>query len=63
VAIVVDRELHPARSIAALGELGWLSVAGGASLAAGAVHAAAIGVHTEHHQAVVAFTVVAAVQL
>jgi hypothetical protein len=63
VAIVVDRELHPTRSIAALGELGWLAVAGGASLGAGAVHAAAIGVHSEHHQAVVAFTVVAAIQL
>jgi hypothetical protein len=40
-----------------------LAVAGAASLGAGAVHAAAIGVHSEHHQAVVAFTVVAAVQL
>lgn len=63
MAVVVERELHPARSLAALGELGWLAVAGGASLGAGAVHAAAIGVHSEHHQAVVAFTVVAAIQL
>jgi len=63
VAIVVDRELHPARPIVALGELGWLGIAAGASLGAGAVHAAAIGVHSEHRQAVIAFTVVAAVQL
>lgn len=41
----------------------WLAVAGGASLGAGAIHAAAIGVHSEHRQAVIAFTVVAAVQL
>src|SRR5688572_17120223 len=41
----------------------WLAVAGGASLGAGAVHAAAIGVHSEHRQAVIAFTVVAAIQL
>jgi hypothetical protein len=63
VAIAVDRELHPARSLSALGELGWLAVAGGASLGAGAIHAAAIGVHSEHRQAVIAFTVVAALQL
>jgi hypothetical protein len=63
VAVAVDRELHPTQPIAALGALGWLAVAGGASLGAGAIHAAAIGVHSEHRQAVVAFTVVAAVQL
>jgi hypothetical protein len=63
VAIAADRELHPAQPLAALGELGWLAVAGGASLGAGAVHAAAIGVHSEHRQAVIAFTVVAAIQL
>lgn len=63
MAIVVDREFRASQSIAAIGELGWLAVAGGASLGAGAVHAAAIGVHSEHHQAVVAFTVVAAIQL
>ena len=40
-----------------------MAVAGGASLGAGAIHAAAIGVHAEHRQAVVAFTVVAALQL
>jgi hypothetical protein len=63
VAVVVDRDLHPAQPVAALGELGWLAIAGGASLGAGAIHAAAIGVHSEHHQAVVTFTVIAAVQL
>lgn len=65
MAIVVEREqqIHPAQGVAALGALGWLAVAGGASLGAGAIHAAAIGVHAEHRQAVVAFTIVAAIQL
>ncbi len=47
------------------GELraGRLSVAALASLGAGAVHAAAIGVHSEHTAAVVAFTAVAVFQL
>ncbi len=63
MAIVVDRELRPARPFAAIGELGALAIASGASLAAGAVHAAAIGAHSEHRQAVVMFTVVAALQL
>src|SRR5690606_22203827 len=35
----------------------------GASIGAGAVHAAAIGVHAEHRQAALAFTVLAALQL
>jgi hypothetical protein len=66
VAIVVEREqreLHPTHAVTALGALGWLAVVGAASLGAGAIHAAAIGVHSEHHQAVVAFTVVAVIQL
>jgi hypothetical protein len=65
VAIVVqpERELHPAQALLALGSLGWLALAGTSSMAAGAIHAAAIGVHSEHQQAVVAFTVVAAIQL
>lgn len=63
MAVAADRELHPAPSLAALGALGWLAVAGGASLGAGAIHAAAIGIHSEHRQAMVAFTVVAAIQL
>jgi hypothetical protein len=40
-----------------------LAVATIASIGAGAIHAAAIGVHSEHHQAVVTFTIVAAVQI
>jgi hypothetical protein len=61
---VRDREqLLPTHALAAIGSLGWLGLAGAASLAAGAIHAAAIGVHSEHHQAVITFTVVAAIQL
>ncbi len=40
-----------------------LRAAAVASLGAGAIHAAAIGVHSEHRSAVVAFTIVAALQL
>ena len=40
-----------------------LAVAALASIGAGAIHAAAIGVHSEHRQAVIAFTVVAAIQI
>jgi len=42
---------------------GWLAVAGLASLGAGAIHAAAIGVHAEHRSAAVTFVVLAALQL
>jgi hypothetical protein len=68
VAIVVEREqprerLHPTHAVAAIGALGWYAIIGSASLGAGAIHAAAIGVHAEHRQAVIAFTVVAAIQL
>ena len=66
MAIVVEREqreLHPTHAVAAIGALGWLAIAGAASLGAGAVHAAAIGVHSEHRQAVITFAIVAAVQL
>jgi hypothetical protein len=42
---------------------GWLGLAGAASLGAGAVHAAAIGVHSEHRQAALTFMVLATVQL
>lgn len=64
--MVVERELRepelaPPRTVVA--GLGWLAVAGGASLGAGAIHATAIGVHADHRQAAIAFTVVAAVQL
>jgi hypothetical protein len=40
-----------------------LAVAGYASLGAGAIHAVAVGMHSEHRQAVLAFTAVAAFQL
>jgi len=40
-----------------------LAIAALASIGAGAIHAAAIGVHSEHRQAVIAFTVVAAIQI
>ena len=43
--------------------LGWLAVPGVASLGAGAIHAAAIGVHSEHREAVLAFTLLAAFQV
>lgn len=48
----------PARPAAGL-----LTLAGVASLGAGAIHAAAVGVHSEHRSAVIAFSVVAAAQL
>jgi hypothetical protein len=64
VADVEDREPLPTTHVvAAPGPLSWLAVAGAAALGAGAIHAAAIGVHSEHRQAVIAFTIVAAVQL
>lgn len=47
---------HPARE-------GFTAAAGMASLASGAIHAAAIGVHAEHRQAALAFTVLALLQL
>ena len=58
-----ERLRHSSAVAAALGALGWLAVGGAASLGAGAIHAAAIGVHSEHRQAVIAFTIVAAIQL
>ena len=42
---------------------GWLVVAGAASLAAGATHAAAVAAHSEHRQAVWAFVALAVTQL
>src|SRR4051794_25315928 len=41
----------------------WLAVSGMASLGAGAIHAAAIGVHAEHKQAAMTFAVLALLQL
>src|SRR5262245_11426105 len=43
--------------------LGALAVAGFASIGAGAVHAAAVGVHGEHRQAALVFVAVAAFQI
>jgi hypothetical protein len=42
---------------------GWVGIAGMASLGAGAVHAAAIGVHAEHRPAAITFAVLALLQL
>lgn len=42
---------------------GWLLVAGAASLAAGATHAAAVAAHSEHRQSVWAFVALAVAQL
>ncbi len=42
---------------------GWIGIAGVASLGAGAIHAAAIGVHAEHRPAALAFAFLAIAQL
>jgi hypothetical protein len=42
---------------------GWNGLAGVASIGAGAIHAAAIGIHAEHRQAAIAFTILAALQI
>lgn len=55
--------LAPSRERASLSIAPAFAVAALASCGAGAIHAAAIGVHSEHHQAVVAFTAVAAIQI
>ncbi len=51
----------PAPSLAS--STGWLGLAGVASLGAGAIHAAAIGVHNEHRPAMLVFMLLATVQL
>jgi len=53
----------PTRERAGLSIAPALAVAALASSGAGAIHAAAIGAHSEHHQVVVTFTIVAAVQI
>jgi hypothetical protein len=53
----------PEASAVALPRATWLTAAGVASLGAGAIHAAAIGVHAEHRPAAIAFTICAALQL
>lgn len=68
VAVVVERdpvslETDARRTVPRSPGAGWAALAAGASLGAGAIHAAAIGIHSEHRQAVLAFTAVAVVQL
>jgi len=63
MTIVVERDEPGASAVAALGRLGSVGVAAAASLGAGAIHAAAIGVHSEHRAAAVTFAAVATVQL
>lgn len=60
---IVDDHTSPRPPEAPRSRLGWLAVAGVASLGAGAVHAAAVGIHAEHRAAAVTFAVIAAVQL
>ena len=55
--------LAPSRERASLSISPAFAVAALASCGAGAIHAAAIGVHSEHHQAVLAFTAVAVIQI
>lgn len=63
MAIALDSPFAaPADARASL-SLGALAVPALASLGAGAVHAAAIGAHNEHRQAVFTFAIVAAIQL
>ncbi|MEO6605899.1 MAG: hypothetical protein ABIN55_09820 [Aeromicrobium sp.] len=54
---------RPRQPLVELGSNGWLAIAAAASLAAGAIHATAIGAHSEHRQAAVIFTMTAVVQL
>ncbi|MGY1752314.1 hypothetical protein [Blastococcus sp. SYSU D01042] len=54
---------HPGASAATSTSAGLVALGGLTSLGAGAIHAAAIGVHSEHRPAVLAFTAVAAAQL
>jgi hypothetical protein len=62
VTFAIDHtETRPRLTVSSL--TGWTGVAGTFSIGAGAIHASAIGVHAEHRQAALAFTVVAALQL
>ncbi|MFP5256916.1 MAG: hypothetical protein ACLGI8_13825 [Acidimicrobiia bacterium] len=63
MAIAVEGDRALTRPLVALGEMGWMALAAAASLGAGAVHASAIGVHSEHRQAALTFTVLAVLQL
>ena len=59
----VPSEAPPSPSGAATRGTEWLAIAGIASLGAGAIHAAAIGVHAEHRPAALTFAVVAVLQV
>ncbi len=54
---------HPITPPSVVSRTGLLGIAGVASLGAGAIHAAAIGVHSEHRPAVLAFVAMATLQL
>ncbi len=58
-----DANGSPAPTHPSGGGLGALAVAGFASIGAGAIHAAAVGVHSEHRQAALVFVAVAAFQI
>jgi len=60
MAYVAD---HPITPPSVVSRPGLLGIAGVASLGAGAIHAAAIGIHSEHRSAVLAFAAVATLQL
>ena len=62
MAVALDPAV-PRPERAALARTGLIGAAGLASLGAGAVHAAAIGVHAEHRPAALTFTAVATLQL
>jgi hypothetical protein len=61
--VTADAFVSTARERRSLAVSPTLAVGAIASIGAGAIHAAAIGVHSEHRQAVITFTIVAAVQL
>jgi hypothetical protein len=61
MAFAADRPAVAAPTLAS--PTGWVGIAGVASLGAGAIHAAAIGVHAEHRPAALTFMVLATLQL
>jgi hypothetical protein len=70
VTIALERQIDSPESVPAAphgsvarATTGWLGTAGVASLGAGAIHAAAIGVHAEHRPAAVTFAVLALLQV
>lgn len=65
MALAADHPFAPASTGVAspVTTVGWVGIAGVASLGAGAIHAAAIGVHAEHRQAALVFVPVASLQL